>query len=73
MFIPAKLTDSTSGTADGTVAQVADIALDTTNTYTDAAVNSAVNTAIGTVNDDLAEMATRINQLIDVVQELAKR
>lgn len=73
MFIPAKLTDSSTGSADGTVAEVADIALSTTDTYTDAAVNNAVNTALGTVNDNMAEMATRINQLIDVVNELVRK
>lgn len=73
MFLPAKLTDSSTGTADGTVAEVADIALDTTDTYTDAAVNGAVNTALATVNNNMAELTTRINQLIDVVSELVKK
>lgn len=73
MFLPAKLTDSSTGTADGTVAEVADIALDTTNTYTDAAVNTAVNTALTTVNNNMAELTTRVNQLIDVVSELVKK
>jgi hypothetical protein len=58
------LTDSTGGTANDTVAQVADIALSTSDTYTDAAVNSAVNTAIATINDDLADLAAKVNEII---------
>lgn len=58
------LTDSTGGTANDTVAQVADIALSTSDTYTDAAVNSAVNTAIATINDDLADLAAKVNAII---------
>ena len=58
------LTDSTGGTANDTVAQVADIALSTSDTYTDAAVNGAVNTAIATINDDLADLAAKVNEII---------
>lgn len=60
----ALLTDSTGGTANDTLAQVADIALSTSNTYTDAAVNAAVNTAIATINDDLADLAAKVNHLL---------
>lgn len=62
------LTDSTGGTANNTVAQVADIALSTSNTYTDAAVNGAVNTAIATVNDDLADLAAKIEEILDALR-----
>lgn len=57
------LTDSTGGTANNTVAAVADIALSTADTYTDAAVNTAVNAAIATVNDDLADLAGKVNEI----------
>lgn len=42
----------------GPVSDVDDIALSTTNTYTDAAVNTAVNAAIAQVNDLIAQLRT---------------
>jgi len=54
------LTDSGAGTADQTVEDVADIALDTTDTYTDSAVNSAVNTAIASISNNFKEMTTEL-------------
>lgn len=65
----ADLTDSTSGTTDGTVGPVADIALSTSDSYTDAAVNSAVNAAIGEINDDLSELATKLNEILDIIRK----
>ena len=49
------LTDSGAGTADDTVEDVADIALSTGDTYTDAAVNAAVNTAIASISNNFKE------------------
>lgn len=60
----AELTDSSTGSADGEVDPVADIALDTGNTYSDAAVNAAVNAAVATVNDNMAEFAVKLNEVI---------
>lgn len=42
----------------GPVSDVDDIALSTSNTYTDAAVNTAVNAAIAQVNDLIAQLRT---------------
>jgi hypothetical protein len=67
------LTDSTSGTANDTVAAVADIALSTTDTYTDAAVNSAVNTAIASIEDGLADCAAKINEILTLLQNMGLR
>lgn len=64
----AALTDSTGGTANDTVAQVADIALSTSDTYTDSAVNTAVNTAIATINDDLADLAGKVNEILTMLK-----
>jgi len=60
------LTDSTgkSGTHDDTIAQVADIALSTSDTYTDAAVNAAVNAAISTINQNLSDIVQKIKELV---------
>lgn len=57
----AALAGTLTGTTDGTLADVADIALSTSNTYTDAAVNAAVNTAIAAVNLQLKELQTTLN------------
>lgn len=65
----ADLTNSTSGTTDGTVGPVADIALSTSNTYTDAAVNAAVNAAIAEVNNDLSELTTKLNEILDIIRK----
>ena len=53
----AALTDSTGGTADGTVSEVTD--LSTADTYTDA----AVNVKFDIVNDNFKEVLTLLNQL----------
>lgn len=54
------LTDNGAGTADQTVEDVADIALSTGDTYTDAAVNGAVNTAIASVSNNFKEVTTEL-------------
>lgn len=54
------LTDNNAGTADDTVEDVADIALSTTDTYTDAAVNNAVNTAIASISNNFEEITTQL-------------
>lgn len=53
-----------TGTTDGTMEDVADIALSTSDTYTDAAVNTAVNAAILSLNLQLKELQTKLNELI---------
>lgn len=60
----AQLTGSLTGTVNGALADVSDIALSTSNTYTDAAVNTAVNAAIAEVNVQLKELQTKVNELI---------
>lgn len=52
------LTDNGAGTADATVEDVADIALSTSDTYTDAAVNTAVNAAIASISNNFKEYTT---------------
>lgn len=61
------LAGTLTGTTDGTLADVADIAISTSsgNTYADAAVNTAVNTAIASVNLQLKELQTKLNALMD--------
>ena len=44
------------------------IALSTSNTYTDAAVNTAVNTALTTVITDVNLSNTKINQILAALQ-----
>jgi len=60
----ASLAGTLTGTTDGTLADVADIALSTTDTYTDAAVNTAVNAAILATNLQLKEIQTTLNALL---------
>lgn len=62
----------TGATANDTMTAVADIALATAggNTYTDAAVNAAVNTAIATIENNFADLQTKCNQLVALVNTL---
>lgn len=57
------LTDSTGGTANSTLEDIGTLALSTSNTYTDAAVNGAVNTILGKVENDFADLAAKLNAL----------
>lgn len=57
-----------TGSTDGTLADVADIALSTTDTYTDAAVNAAVNAAVADVNLQLKELQTKLNAAITALR-----
>lgn len=57
----------TGATANDTMTAVADIALSTSNTYTDAAVNAAVNTAIAEIENNLADLQAKVNALITAV------
>lgn len=61
----AQLSDvaAMTGTVTGGMVDVADIALSTGNSYSDAAVNGAVNTAVGEANLQLKELATKINAI----------
>ena len=58
----------TGATANDTMTAVADIALSTGNTYTDAAVNAAVNTAIASIENNFADLQTKVNALIAALQ-----
>lgn len=60
----ANLGGTLTGTVDGDMADIADIALSTTNTYTDAAVNTAVNAAVADANEQLKELQTKVNYLL---------
>ena len=64
----ADLAGTLTGTADGTMEDIADIALSTSNTYTDAAVNTAVNAAILTANLENKELLTKINALLAILR-----
>lgn len=56
----------TGATANDTMTAVADIALSTAggNTYTDAAVNAAVNAAIAEIENNFADLQTKVNEII---------
>ena len=54
----------TGATANDTMTAVADIALSTSDTYTDAAVNAAVNAAIAEIEDNFADLQTKVNAII---------
>lgn len=54
----------TGATANDTMTAVADIALSTSNTYTDAAVNTAVNTAIASIENNFADLQAKVNEII---------
>lgn len=60
----AALTGALTGVTDEALEDIADIALSTSNTYTDAAVNSAVNTAILAANLQNKEMLEKQNEVI---------
>ncbi len=60
----AALGGTLTGTTDGDLADVADIALSTSDTYTDSAVNTAVNTAIASTNLQVKEIQTVVNAII---------
>ncbi len=61
--VPA-LGGSLSGSATGSLADVDAIALSTSNTYTDSAVNTAVNAAITQGNQNWLEVQTTLNALL---------
>lgn len=54
----------TGATANNTMTAVADIALSTSNTYTDAAVNAAVNAAIAEIENNFADLQAKVNELV---------
>lgn len=56
-------TGSNSGTADGAYQAEGTLALSTSNTYTDAAVNAAVNTILAKLENNIAENSAVIGQL----------
>jgi hypothetical protein len=56
-------TGALGGTANGSLVDELTVALSTSDTYTDAAVNSAVNTVIGKIKDNLAEVNATVVQL----------
>ena len=60
----ADLGGTLTGSVDGDLADVADIALSTNDTYADADVNTAVNTAIASVNLQLKELQTQVNAIL---------
>lgn len=68
----AALTDNSGGsdTPDGTIAEIANIALSTSNTYTDAAVNAAVNAVVDDCANAIEECADQINKLVADVASL---
>lgn len=60
----ADLAGTLTGVVDGTLADVANIDIDTSDTYTDTAVNTAVNTAIASINLQLKELQTHVNTIL---------
>jgi hypothetical protein len=64
------LTDSTGGVANDTLEDLGTLALSTSNTYTDAAVNTAVNAILAKVENCLADLAAKVNAVIANVNGL---
>ena len=62
--VVAALAGTLTGSEDGTLADVADIALSTGDSYSDAAVNGAVNAAILDLNLQLKELQTSLNAIL---------
>jgi predicted RecA/RadA family phage recombinase len=62
------ITGTLTGTTTGAMADISPIALSTSNTYTDAAVNAAINAKITAVNLDLKELQTKINATITALK-----
>lgn len=60
----AELGGTLSGVTDGDMADIADIALSTGDTYSDTSVNNAVNTAIASANLQLKELQTALNAIL---------
>lgn len=58
----------TGATANDTMTAVADIALSTSDTYSDSAVNSAVNTAIASIENNFADLQAKVNAIIAALQ-----
>ena len=65
----AALAGSLTGTTDGTITDVADIALSTGDTYTDAAVNTAVNAAVLDLNLQLKELQAKMNTMLAALKK----
>lgn len=64
----ADISGTLTGSANGTIADVDDITLSTSDTYTDAAVNTAVNAAVANVNLQMKEILIKLAELIDELQ-----
>lgn len=58
------LAGTLTGSVDGTLADVADIALSSGDTYTDAVVNTAINAVILDLNTQLKEIQTALNVIL---------
>ena len=65
-----ELTDNSGGVdpEDDTIAEIADIALSTSDTYTDAAVNGAVNTAIASITAAIAQLAAKQAEILAALE-----
>lgn len=64
----AALGGSLTGVTDGDLADVENIDIDTSDTYSDAAVNTAVNAAIAEINVNLKEIQTTLNAVIQALK-----
>ena len=60
----ADLTDSTTGTADGTVADVSTAVTGVDGTGSNAASKADVDTRLGTINNNFADLAAKVNALL---------
>lgn len=58
---------SIAGTANDTMTVSTDIALSTSNTYTDAAVNTAVNAVVLQMRNNMADLQAKVNELITAI------
>lgn len=66
------LTDNAGGSASptDTIAEIADIALSTSDTYTDAAVNAAVNAVVDDCANAIEVLAAKVNEIITALNAL---
>lgn len=59
-----------SESPDGTISAIADIALSTSDTYTDAAVNAAVNAVVDDVENALEEVVAKLGEIVTALNGL---
>lgn len=65
----APVVDSTSGTVDGTLATLAAVALIDVATTGNAASGADVNARLTTINNNFADIAAKLNELLAILKK----